>query len=38
MDGMRFVQFYFALPIAMIIISATAVPRFFHAKVYTACE
>ena len=27
-DGMRFVQFYFGLPIAMVILSATAVPRF----------
>ncbi len=25
-DGMRFVQFYFGLPIAMVILSATAVP------------
>jgi SSS family transporter len=37
-DGMRFVQFYFGLPIAMIIISATAVPLFHRAKVYTAYE
>src|SRR4051794_22802739 len=28
-DGMRFVQFYFGLPIAMVILSATAGPRFF---------
>ncbi len=27
-DGMRFVQFYFGLPIAMVILSATAVPSF----------
>lgn len=27
-DGMRFVQFYFGLPIAMILLSATAVPSF----------
>src|SRR5438093_6391166 len=37
-DGMRFVQFYFRLPIAMIILSATAVPIFHRAKVYTAYE
>src|SRR3978361_807101 len=35
-DGMRFVQFYFGLPIAMIIICATAVPLFHKARVYTA--
>src|SRR6476646_9131853 len=35
-DGMRFVQFYFGLPIAMIIIAETAVPIFHRAKVYTA--
>ena len=37
-DGMRFVQFYFGLPIAMTVICATAVPIFHHAKVYTAYE
>jgi len=37
-DGMRFVQFYFGLPIAMIILSVTAVPLFHRAKVYTAYE
>jgi Na+/proline symporter len=37
-DGMRFVQFYFGLPIAMVVICATAVPIFHHAKVYTAYE
>jgi Na+/proline symporter len=37
-DGMRFVQFYFGLPVAMVIISATAVPIFHRAKVYTAYE
>ncbi len=37
-DGMRFVQFYFGLPIAMVILSATAVPIFHRAKVYTAYE
>ncbi|MDP8980556.1 MAG: sodium:solute symporter [Acidobacteriota bacterium] len=37
-DGMRFVQFYFGLPLAMIILSATAVPIFHRANVYTAYE
>ncbi|MEO8370269.1 MAG: sodium:solute symporter, partial [Candidatus Solibacter sp.] len=37
-DGMRFVQFYFGLPIAMIVISAVVVPVFHHARVYTAYE
>ncbi|RYD77052.1 MAG: sodium:solute symporter [Sphingobacteriales bacterium] len=37
-DGMRFVQFYFGLPLAMVIISITAVPIFYRLKVYTAYE
>ncbi|SPE25236.1 Na+/solute symporter [Candidatus Sulfopaludibacter sp. SbA3] len=37
-DGMRFVQFYFGLPIAMVVICATVVPIFHNAKVYTAYE
>jgi Na+/proline symporter len=37
-DGMRFLQFYFALPLAMIVLSATLVPFFHNAKVYTAYE
>ena len=37
-DGMRFVQFYFGLPAAMIILCSTAVPIFHRAKVYTAYE
>src|SRR5579883_428821 len=37
-DGMRFVQFYFGLPLAMIVISAKVVPVFHNAKVYTAYE
>jgi len=37
-DGMRFVQFYFGLPLAMVVICATVVPVFHHAKVYTAYE
>ncbi len=37
-DGMRFIQFYFGLPIAMIILSVTLVPFFYRAKVFTAYE
>ncbi|MFC1608475.1 sodium:solute symporter, partial [Candidatus Latescibacterota bacterium] len=37
-DGMRFVQFYLGLPIAMIILSVTAVPIFHRLKVFTAYE
>jgi solute:Na+ symporter, SSS family len=37
-DGMRFLQFYFALPLAMIVLSVTLVPFFHNAKVYTAYE
>ncbi len=37
-DGMRFVQFYFGLPLAMIILCATAVPIFHRTNVYTAYE
>src|SRR3954467_5680671 len=37
-DGLRFVQFYYGLPIAMIILSLTVVPFFTRANVYTAYE
>ncbi|HXV63825.1 MAG TPA: sodium:solute symporter [Vicinamibacteria bacterium] len=37
-DGMRFVQIYFGLPIAMVILCATLVPFFYRARVYTAYE
>lgn len=37
-DGMRFVQFYLGLPIAMIILSITVVPIYHKLKVYTAYE
>ncbi|MBX2960617.1 MAG: sodium:solute symporter [Flavobacteriales bacterium] len=37
-DGMRFVQFYFGLPIAMIILSVTFVPIFYKLKVFTAYQ
>src|SRR6266446_6366092 len=36
--GLRFIQIYFGLPIAMIILSMTVVPFFHRAKVYTAYE
>ena len=35
---MRFLQFYYALPIAMVVLSVTLVPFFHRAKVYTAYE
>lgn len=37
-DGMRFLQFYLGLPIAMIIISVTMVPIYYRLKVFTAYE
>jgi solute:Na+ symporter, SSS family len=37
-DGMRFVQFYFGLPVALIILGVTLVPFLHRAKVYTAYE
>lgn len=37
-DGMRFVQFYFGLPIAMVILSITAVPLYRRLGVFTAYE
>ncbi|HUS01998.1 MAG TPA: hypothetical protein VMY77_09740, partial [Chitinophagaceae bacterium] len=37
-DGMRFVQYYFGLPLAMIIICIVFVPIFRSLKVYTAYE
>jgi solute:Na+ symporter, SSS family len=37
-DGMRFIQFYFGLPIAMIVLSVTLVPFFYNSGVYTAYE
>jgi solute:Na+ symporter, SSS family len=37
-DGMRFIQFYFGLPIAMVIISVTMVPIYYRLKVFTAYE
>ncbi|MCO5950613.1 sodium:solute symporter [Mucilaginibacter flavidus] len=37
-DGMRFVQFYLGLPLAMIVLCVTFVPIFHRLKVYTAYE
>ncbi|WP_434381938.1 sodium:solute symporter [Melittangium boletus] len=37
-DGMRFVQFYFGMPIAMILISAVFVPIYYRLNVLTAYE
>ena len=38
LTGLRFVQFYLGLPIAMILLSATVVPFFHRARIYTAYE
>ena len=37
-DGMRFIQFYFGLPLAMILLCVTLVPFFYKSGVYTAYE
>jgi Na+/proline symporter len=37
-DGMRFIQFYYGLPFAMIILCVTVVPFFYRANVFTAYE
>jgi Na+/proline symporter len=37
-DGMRFVQFYFGLPLAMVALSVWFVPRFYKMRVFTAYE
>lgn len=37
-DGMRFVQYYFGLPLAMVILCITFVPAFHRLKIYTAYE
>ena len=37
-EGMGFVQFYFGLPLAMIVISAVFIPLYYKLKVYTAYE
>src|SRR6476659_2205379 len=38
LTGLRFIQFYFGLTLAMVILSVTLVPFFHRAKVYTAYE
>jgi SSS family transporter len=37
-DGLRFVQFYFGLPLAMVVLSIVFVPRFYRLRVLTAYE
>lgn len=37
-DGLRFVQFYFGLPLAMVILSVAVIPIYYRLKVYTAYE
>ncbi len=37
-DGMRFVQYYFGLPLAMVVLCITFVPLFHRLKVFTAYE
>ncbi|QMW06318.1 sodium:solute symporter [Spirosoma foliorum] len=37
-DGMRFVQFYFGLPLAMVVLAVTFVPIFHRLKIFTAYE
>src|SRR5688572_1052231 len=37
-DGLRFIQFYFGLPLAMVVLSITLVPFFYNSGVYTAYE
>ncbi|OUJ72533.1 sodium:solute symporter [Hymenobacter crusticola] len=37
-DGMRFIQFYFGLPLAMVLIAAVAVPIYHRLHVFTAYE
>lgn len=37
-DGLRFIQFYFGLPLAMIVIAVFFIPIFYRLKVYTAYE
>ncbi len=38
LDGMGFAQFYFGLPLAMIVIGAVFIPLYYRWKVYTAYE
>ena len=38
LDGMRFVQFYFGLPLAMIVVAAVFIPLYYKWNVFTAYE
>lgn len=38
LDGMGFVQFYFGLPLAMLVIGAVFIPLYYRSKVFTAYE
>ncbi len=37
-DGLRFVQFYFGLPLAMVVLCVTAIPLYHRLRVFTAYE
>ncbi len=37
-DGMRFAQFYFGLPVAMVVLCIFVLPIYYRLKVYTAYE
>lgn len=37
-DGMRFAQFYFGLPVAMVLLAVFVLPLYYRLKVYTAYE
>lgn len=37
-DGMRFVQFYFGLPLAMVVLCVFVIPVFYRLRVFTAYE
>ena len=37
-DGLRFIQFYFGLPLAMVVLSVVVVPRYYQLRVVTAYE
>ena len=37
-SGMKFVQFYFGMPIALVVLSITVIPLFYKLKVFTAYE
>ena len=38
LDGMGFVQFYFGLPLAMVVIDLVFIPLYYKWKVFTAYE